>query len=77
MPVCLVQALNVDSKLPALHMLHKLFARLATGRLRGSFTANGCIVSPAVSSKGRLMLIQSQDNPLPAPSGCEKMHRFC
>lgn len=76
MPMCFVQAQNVDSKVPALHMVQKLLAGLASGRLRGSFTANGCLVFPVVGSKGRLMLIQSQDNPLPAPTGCEKRHRF-
>lgn len=58
-----LQAVNGDNKQPALHMLQKLSARLITCRLRGSFTANGCTVSPVVGSKGRLMLISRQKKP--------------
>lgn len=58
-----MQAVSVGKQQPALHTLHKLLARLATGQLRGGFTANGCVIRPVVSSKGRVMQIAMQHVP--------------
>ena len=56
-----LQAVSSRNKQPRLSIVKNLLKRLKPGRLRGSFVANDCTISPVLFSKGLYMTVR----PLP------------